>query len=114
MAVNLPSTSKKLIVHRGSLGGHRMGRGDSLFYKKVFSLLRRSESEVLAYRLVYEAVNASGRFPELASSLEAAKHAVRCAMEAKYEAAIEKLSAAQSEQEILQLLETLDPQGAPN
>ena len=59
-----------------------MGRGDSLFYKKVFSLLRRSESEVLAYRLVYEAVNASGRFPELASSLEAAKHAVRCAMEA--------------------------------
>jgi hypothetical protein len=91
-----------------------MGQGDSLLYKKVFSLLRRSESELLAYRLVYEAVDASGCFPELANSLEAAKHAVRCAMEAKYEAAIEKLSTLQSEQEILQLLETFDPQASPN
>ena len=75
---------------RGATGGHHMGQGDSLLYRKIFSLLRRSESELLAYRLVYEAVNASGRFPELASSLEAAKQAVRWAMEAKYEAAIEE------------------------
>jgi hypothetical protein len=91
-----------------------MRQGDSLLYKKVFSLLRRSESELLAYRLVYEAVAASGRFPELANSLESAKHAVRCAMDVKYEAAIEKLSTAQTDQELLQLLETFDPTASPN
>jgi hypothetical protein len=84
-----------------------MDGSDSRLYAKLFNLLKSCETELLAYRVVYEAMQASGHAPDLAPALRAAKNAVKSQMDEKYDQAIEKLTTLQDEQEILQALENL-------
>jgi hypothetical protein len=91
-----------------------MEGSDTRLYAKLFNLLKSCETELIAYRMVYEAMQASGNIPDLAPSLRAAKEAVRCQMDEKYEQAINKLSMLQGEQEILQALDSLQCGELPN
>ena len=91
-----------------------MDGSDRRLYSKLFNLLKSCETELLAYRVVYEAIQASGRVPDLAQSLRAAKNAVRSQMDEKYDEAIEKLSRLRDEQEILQALDSLQCCDPPN
>ena len=91
-----------------------MDGSDRRLYGKLFSLLKSCETELLAYRVVYEAMQASGNLSDLSSSLRAAKNAVKAQMDEKYELAIKRLSTLQDEQEIIQALEKLRCGEAPN
>jgi hypothetical protein len=91
-----------------------MDGSDSRLYAKLFNLLKSCETELLAYRVVYEAMQASGCIPDLTPSLRAAKNAVKSQMDDKYDRAIEKLSTLQDEQEVLQALENLQRDEAPS
>jgi hypothetical protein len=88
---------------------YHMTDRESRLYTKIFKILKGCETELLAYRVVYEAVQASGDFPNLARALRAAKDAVKSEMDAKYDQAIEALASLQSEQEILQVFKKFDP-----
>lgn len=91
-----------------------MDGSDRRLYSKLFNLLKSCETELLAYRVVHEAIQASGRVPDLGQSLCAAKNAVRSQMDEKYDEAIEKLSRLHDEQEILQALDSLECCDPPN
>jgi hypothetical protein len=84
-----------------------MDGSDRRLYSKLFNLLKSCETELLAYRVVFEAMQASGSIPDLAVPLRAATKAVRLQMDEKYNQAIEKLSELRDEQEILQALDSL-------
>ena len=84
-----------------------MDGSESRLYAKLFNLLKSCETDLLAYRVVYEAMQASGSIPDLTPSLRAAKNAVKSQMDEKYERAIKKLSTLHDEQEILQAFENL-------
>jgi len=83
-------------------------------YVRLLKLLKALEGELLAYRAVYEAVEASGRFPDLGLSLAAAKSVVQTEMSEKYDQAIEKVSTLRKERELLQVLSKLAPKGGIN
>ena len=84
-----------------------MDGSDRRLYTRLFNLLKSCETELLAYRVVYESMQASGNGPDLAQALRAAKNAVKSQMDEKYDQAIKKLTTLQDEQEILQALESL-------
>lgn len=84
-----------------------MDGSDRRLYTRLFNLLKSCETELLAHRVVYEAMQASGNGPDLAQALRAAKNAVKSQMDEKYDQAIKKLTTLQDEQEILQALENL-------
>ncbi len=90
------------------------GINEKSLYVVLLKLLKTCESLALAYRAVCEAVEASGRFPDLVLSLQAAKIAGQSEMNQKYDEAIEKLSALHSDQEILEVLAKFDPKGPVN
>lgn len=91
-----------------------MNGSNSRLYAKLFNLLKSCETELLAHRVVYEAMLASGSAPDLAHSLRAAKNAVKSQMDEKYDQAIKKLITLENEQEILQALENLQCGELPN
>ena len=83
-------------------------------YTGLLKVMKSLEGELIAYRAVYEAVEASGRFPDLVWSLQAAKNVAQSEMNQKYDQAIEKLSTLRNEQELLEVLAKLDPKGPIN
>ena len=66
-----------------------MDGSDCRLYTKLFNLLKSCETELLAYRVVYEAMQASGNGPDLAQALRSAKNAVKSQMDEKYDQARE-------------------------
>ena len=85
---------------------------------RFLKLLKSQESELLAYRAVYEAVQQTGRFPDLVSLLSSAKSAVQSAMDAKYDPAMKLLEKATDQASLdgarQQFLATWIPKGKPN
>jgi len=61
-------------------------------------LLKLVDTELMSYRAVYEAIERSGRFPDLVLFLESAKSAVRQGMDLKYDPTIEALSKAPNQE----------------
>lgn len=70
-------------------------------------LMKELHSELMAYRAVYEAVDRSGRFPDLVLFLEAAKSAARLGMDERYDPVVETLLKAPTQEALDQALREL-------
>ena len=84
---------------------------------RLVKLLKAQEGELRAYRAVYEAVQQTGRFPNLASVLSSAKSAVQSAVDAEYDPIMKRLEKAPDQaslDEAQQFLATWIPKGKPN
>ena len=84
---------------------------------RLVKLLKAQEGELLAYRAVYEAVEQTGRFPDLESVLSSAKSAVQSEVDAKYDPLMKVLEKATDQASVdraRQFLATWIPKGKPN
>lgn len=85
---------------------------------RLVKLLKSQEGELRAYRAVYEAVQQTGRFPDLVSLLSSAKSSARSAMDAKYDPVMKLLEKATDQASLdgarQQFLATWIPKGRPN
>jgi hypothetical protein len=91
---------------------------DSEQIHRYLTLLKSLEGEALAYRLLYEFVRDSERFPlhELTARLTEAKASVRQEMNAKYDEAIRMLAGIgdqASADRALEFLTKWTPKGSP-
>ena len=84
---------------------------------RLVKLLKAQKGELLAYRAVYEAVEQTGRLPDLESVLSSAKSAVQSEVDAKYDPLMKVLEKATDQASLdaaRQFLATWIPKGKPN
>ncbi len=92
---------------------------DSKQLGQILKLLKSFEHELLAYRLLYEFVRDSEKFPlaELVGHLKQAKEVLQQEMNEKYDATIQTLSSTTDQASAFSALEFLSkwiPKGKPN
>jgi cystathionine beta-lyase family protein involved in aluminum resistance len=91
-----------------------MDTDDIRHFARLFQIMKFYEGEFLAHRAIYEAVEHSGLFPDLAESLSKARIAVQPEMDQKYDRATETLLKLHDQRELAEVLRKLDPKAPIN